>query len=131
VPTDYTDEELRETIQGIVREELNEETLRNIMAEVVGEETIRNIVRSELAAVGETMSAELVEDVGFIEEARKVAREEIRSLAGLGLRRTQERDYTRSPDRNAAIDIVNEDQASFWGEVLNDFRDELTGPAPS
>ena len=84
---------------------------------------LREIIETYDAA--EEMGAELVESEGFIEEARKVAREEIRSVAGLGLRRSQDRNYSRSPDRNAAIDIVHDEAAAFWGEVLNDFSTEV------
>ena len=73
---------------------------------------------------GYPVEAELQEAEGWIEECRKVAREEIRSLAGLALRRSQERNYTRVPEHNAAIDIVHDEMAAFWGEVLNDFSTE-------
>lgn len=61
-------------------------------------------------------------------EVRRIVREEVASLAGLGLRRSQERNYTRSPDRNAAIDIYADEQAEFWGEVLKDFGDTEADP---
>lgn len=105
---------LRETIRGIVREELNEETLLNLMAQVTSNDYIREIVRQELENVGETMDAVLVEDSGFIVEAHRAARDEIRSLAGLMLRRTQDR---ATP-------------AEAWGEALNDFSKPI-GEAPS
>lgn len=49
---------------------------------------------------------------------RAIVHEEIASLAGLALRRTQDRDWTRSPDRNLAMEVANEEAAQFWGEVL-------------
>ena len=52
---------------------------------------------------------------------REIAREEIASLAGKALRRTQDRSYTRSFERNAAIDAANEEAAQFWGEVLAEY----------
>jgi len=52
------------------------------------------------------------------DHVRAIVREEIASLAGLALRRTQDRQYTRSIERNMAMDIVNEEIAQFWGEVL-------------
>jgi len=64
---------------------------------------------------------ELVVDEGFDERTRKIVREEIASLAGKALRRTQDRNYTRSPDRNLAIDVANEELAQFWGEVLAEY----------
>jgi hypothetical protein len=66
-------------------------------------------------------SAELVEDEGFDERTRKIVRAEIASLAGKALRRTQDRNYTRSPDRNIAVDVANEELAEFWGEVLAEY----------
>ena len=54
-------------------------------------------------------------------EVRAIVREEIASLAGKALRRTQDRNYTRSPDRNMAIDVANEEIAEFWGEVLAEY----------
>lgn len=55
------------------------------------------------------------------EMARRVAREEIASLAGKALRRTQDRDYSRDPDRNLAMEVTNEEAAQFWGEVLAEY----------
>ncbi len=57
-------------------------------------------------------------------EVRAIVREEIASLAGKALRRTQDRNYTRSPDRNMAIDVANEELAEFWGEVLAEYGDK-------
>jgi hypothetical protein len=54
-------------------------------------------------------------------QVREIARQEIASLAGLALRRSQEMSFTRSPDRNMAIEAVHEEAAKFWGEVLADF----------
>lgn len=66
---------------------------------------------------------ELVEREGesFEDIARKIVREEIASLAGLALRRTQDRSYTRSGERNIAIDAANEEAAQLWGEVLAEY----------
>ena len=64
---------------------------------------------------------ELVVDEGFDERTRKIVREEIASLAGKALRRTQDRNYTRNPDRNLAVDVANEELAQFWGEVLAEY----------
>ena len=66
-------------------------------------EKLRDLLAERDRAID--LGAELVESEGFVEEARKVAREEIRSLAGLALRRTQDR---ATP-------------AELWGEVLADF----------
>lgn len=52
------------------------------------------------------------------EIAEQVVRKEIASLAGLALRRTQDRDWTRSGERNIAMEVANEEMAQFWGEVL-------------
>lgn len=59
---------------------------------------------------------------------RQIAREEIASLAGLVLRRAQEENYTRDPDRNLAIDITNSTLARIFGEALRDFG--ATGSEP-
>lgn len=55
---------------------------------------------------------------------RRVVREEIASLAGLALRRTQDRDFTRSGERNLAMEVANEETAQFWGEVLAEYGKE-------
>lgn len=52
---------------------------------------------------------------------RAIVREEIAGLAGKALRRTQDRNYTRSNERNMAIDIANDEAAEFWGEVLAEY----------
>jgi len=52
---------------------------------------------------------------------REIVREEIASIAGLALRRSQDRNYTRNPERNLAIDVSNEEMAEFWGEVLAEY----------
>lgn len=53
----------------------------------------------------------------------EIAREEIASLAGLVLRRTQESEatLTRSPDRNLADAVSRDVLADIFGEVLADF----------
>lgn len=55
------------------------------------------------------------------DEVRAIVRGEIASLAGKALRRTQDRNYTRSGERNMAIDVTNEEAAEFWGEVLAEY----------
>lgn len=60
----------------------------------------------------------------FDAKVRAIARDEIARLAGKALRRTQDRDYTRSNERNLAIDIVNNEAAQFWGEVLSEYGAE-------
>jgi hypothetical protein len=47
-----------------------------------------------------------------------IVRREIASLAGLALRRTQDRDLSRSGERNMMVEIANREAAQFWGEVL-------------
>lgn len=69
----------------------------------------------------QTFSPEPVEDEGWDERTRKIVREEIASLAGLALRRTQDRQFSRSPERNLAMDVANEEAAQFWGEVLAEY----------
>lgn len=58
-------------------------------------------------------------------EVRKIIRDEIASLAGKALRRTQDRNYTRSGERNMAIDVTNDEAAEFWGEVLAEYGAEI------
>jgi hypothetical protein len=58
-------------------------------------------------------------------EVRVIVREEIASLAGKALRRTQDRSYTRSIERNMAIDVANDELAEFWGEVLSEYGDVI------
>jgi hypothetical protein len=55
------------------------------------------------------------------DEVRTVVREEIASLAGKALRRSQDQELTRSPDRNMMVDIANRELAQFWGEVLAEY----------
>lgn len=62
--------------------------------------------------------------------ARRVAREEIASLAGLVLRRLQEQHPTRSFERNAADDIVRERLSAIFAEALADFSGHTGGEAP-
>ena len=64
------------------------------------------------------------------DEVRAIVRGEIASLAGKALRRTQDRNYTRSGERNMAIDVTNEEAAEFWGEVLSEYGgDDWVVPA--
>ena len=65
-----------------------------------------------------------LEDEGEEARVRRIVRDEIAGLAGKALRRTQDRNYTRSPDRNMAIDITNDEAAEFWGEVLAEYGGE-------
>ena len=58
-------------------------------------------------------------------DVRVIVREEIASLAGKALRRTQDRNYTRSSDRNMAIDVTNDEIAEFRGEVLAEYGTEI------
>ena len=53
--------------------------------------------------------------------AREVAREEIASLAGLVVRRTQDLTLTRSPEHNIADEATRDALASIFAEALNDF----------
>ena len=46
------------------------------------------------------------------EEVRQIVREEISSMAGLVLRRSQEENFTRSGERNMAQDVVNDTLAT-------------------
>jgi hypothetical protein len=76
---------------------------------------------SELSEKAEFLAA-LAEDIDII--ARRAARDEIASLAGLMLRRLQDMGPTRSPDRNMAVEILSE----LFGEVLKDFGDTDSEP---
>jgi uncharacterized protein (UPF0254 family) len=60
---------------------------------------------------------ELDEEANIRRIAREVAREEIASLAGLVVRRTQETD----PDMGPASGVTRRAIASIFGEALNDF----------
>lgn len=81
-----------------------------------------NMLKSLASHIGEpVVLPEPVEDQGWREEVRQIVRAEIASLAGLALRRTQDRDYTRDPERNLALDVANTEAAQFWGEVLAEY----------
>jgi hypothetical protein len=54
-------------------------------------------------------------------EVRAIVREELASLAGKALRRTQDQQLSRSPDRNMMVEIANRENAQFWGEVLAEY----------
>jgi len=82
-------------------------------------EVLKSLARSMGQPV--PMSAELVEDEGFDARTRKIIREEIASLAGKALRRTQDQELSRSPDRNTMTEIANREAAQFWGEVLAEY----------
>ena len=76
------------------------------------------------APISPEKAAEFAEAVA--EVARKVAREEIASLAGLTLRRLQDMGPTRSMERNMQVEIL----AELWGEVLRDFGGTPDEPGP-
>lgn len=54
-------------------------------------------------------------------EIRLIAREEIASLAGLVVRRTQDLTFTRSPEHNIGDEAARDALAGIFGEALNDF----------
>ena len=58
------------------------------------------------------------------DEVRAVVREEIASLAGKALRRSQDQDLSRSPERNMMTEIANREIAQFWAEVLAEYGDD-------
>jgi hypothetical protein len=62
------------------------------------------------------------------EEVRTIVREEIASLAGKALRRTQDRQFSRDPERNLAMEVTNEEAAQFWGEVLAEYSGDWPVP---
>jgi hypothetical protein len=57
------------------------------------------------------------------DEVRAIVRQEIASLAGKALRRTQDESFTRSPIHNEAQAAANQVMAHFWGEVLSEYGD--------
>jgi len=67
-----------------------------------------------------------VEAIDGLEEiVRRIAREEIASLAGLVVRRTQESSAVfRSGERVSVSYVVANRLASIFGEALNDFSTE-------
>jgi len=80
------------------------------------------VLKSLARSMGQPVpTVELVEDEGFDARTRKIVREEIASLAGLALRRTQDQELSRSPDRNTMTEIANREAAQFWGEVLSEY----------
>jgi hypothetical protein len=65
------------------------------------------------------------------DRVREIVREEIASLAGFALGRTaSEPSPTRSLERNVAAEVVREEAAEFWGEVLRDFGATASEPGP-
>jgi len=62
----------------------------------------------------------------FDESVRAIVRDEIASLAGKALRRTQDQDFTRSPERNMMVEIANREMAQFWAEVLAEYGQQDT-----
>lgn len=74
---------------------------------------------------------QIEEIVDLIERnTRRIVREEISSLAGLVLRRTNESEahLTRSPERNMTDELVRERIAEIFGEVLRDFSATTSEP---
>ena len=63
-------------------------------------------------------------DAQLEQRMREICREEIASLAGKALRRTQDLEFTRSSERNLAMQVANEQSAQFWGEVLAEYARE-------
>ncbi len=61
-------------------------------------------------------------------EVRAIAKDEIASLAGKALRRTQDEAFTRSFTRNEATDAAQAVLAHFWGEVLSEYGNEWPVP---
>jgi hypothetical protein len=55
---------------------------------------------------------------------RAIVREEIASLAGKALRRTQDMDFTRLGEHNMMVEVANREMAQFWGEVLSEYGGE-------
>lgn len=55
------------------------------------------------------------------DEVRRIVREEIASLCGLVLRRTQDETLTRSNERNMADEATRGFIAHVFGEALEDF----------
>lgn len=82
------------------------------------------VLKSLARNLGNPAPAILLEETvgeGFEEIARRIVHEEIASLAGLALRRTQDQSLTRNPERNLAVEVANEEAAQFWGEVLKEY----------
>jgi len=76
---------------------------------------------SKAAASGD-WSTEVTDGIKAL--ARAAAREEVASVAGLVLRRTQVQDLTRVPEHNIAEEVVNSKLASIFGEVLSEYGHE-------
>lgn len=79
-----------------------------------------------LGAGGLPVHPQMVERV-----IRRIARQEIASLAGLALRRTQDATLTRNPVHNEAEAAAQGVAAHFWGEVLAEYGGEETLPEAS
>ena len=60
-------------------------------------------------------------DPHFEEQIREIARDEVASLCGLVLRRAQEVQLTRSPDRNMAAEVFQQEMSEIFGEALQQF----------
>jgi len=82
---------------------------------------------SKAAASGD-WSTEVTDSIKAL--ARAAAREEVASLAGLVLRRTQVQDLTRVPEHNIAEEVVNSKLASIFAEALSDFSGHTQGDEP-
>lgn len=67
-------------------------------------------------AAGGVGTGKALEDV-----IRSLVREEIASLAGKALRRTQDESLTRNPIHNEAEAAANAVAGHFWGEVLAEY----------
>lgn len=69
-------------------------------------------------------------DIDKVENlARAEARNAVSSLAGLVLRRTQERNYTRVMKSNLVIDQVMDTLAEIFGEALEQFSGPVDADA--
>jgi hypothetical protein len=62
------------------------------------------------------------------EQVRQLARKEVASLCGLVLRRLENPSFTRSFERNAAIEEIHETFSAIFGEALRDFGGTQTEP---
>jgi hypothetical protein len=57
----------------------------------------------------------------IVYESERAARAAVASLCGLVLRRLQEDKLSRSPDRNAMEDVLDERLSAIFGEALQQF----------
>ena len=84
--------------------------------------TLQSLAQIAKEGEGEWQQVEgsLVE-IDLEDQMRKIARQEIASMAGLVLSRSDEATLTRSIERNMADEAVREVLARVFGEVLSDF----------